>query len=725
MLSSSIADVVERAQFWNQHDPNPTTVRYVQDLLVKLCESQPSLAKHQQPPQQPEQQQEQEASMAELCRLFPPNNLRLQFGTAGLRARMQPGPLGMNDLVVIQTAQGLAKYVLEQPSQDDHNDNNHNYNNDNTSSNHPQHHKIRAIIGYDHRSSGRRRNGGNDDDHDDSSTVPFRVSSLSFAIYTALVFLEAGIDCFLLDGFVATPMVPFGVSRYLPALDDITTTTRTTCFGVMITASHNPAQDAGFKVYWTDGCQIRSPVDRGIAECIGQNLIPWVDYPQLYQDRQGQFPHPPPDLGLSRPEETQKLITAYYHAISHSGLFTGQAALATATTTTTTIPKFCYTAMHGVGHKFAQRAFETFCLPSFVSVPDQQEPDPTFPTVSFPNPEEKGALALAKEHATQNHCPIILANDPDADRLAVSEYNPDTQEWIDFTGDQIGVLLGHWLWTQFRHKDTVGMGVGTTTNDDDAARTKPPLPIISMCCSTVSSQMLATIARNEGFHLEDTLTGFKWIGSKAAALSKSGRYRQIFCYEEAIGYCCGDVIFDKDGISACAVFAELAIHTYCQQRQTLVQHLQALYGKYGEFVSNNGYYLLPPPSAATSVGGMEGVVAKIMDHITNHGKFDRRRVGKYEITSIRYLGEPGYDSTTKDGKPTLPTSASSPMVTIRFSNGGVAQFRGSGTEPKFKYYLELPGRPGIPRHVVEQECQEWSQLVLQELVRPEELHLRK
>uniref|UniRef100_A0A7S2Y5P7 Alpha-D-phosphohexomutase C-terminal domain-containing protein n=2 Tax=Entomoneis paludosa TaxID=265537 RepID=A0A7S2Y5P7_9STRA len=114
-----------------------------------------------------------------------------------------------------------------------------------------------------------------------------------------------------------------------------------------------------------------------------------------------------------------------------------------------------------------------------------------------------------------------------------------------------------------------------------------------------------------------------------------------------------------------------------------------------------------------------------MNHITENGSFGRTHVGDYEIASIRYLGEPGYDSTSADKKPTLPTSASSPMVTIRFTNGGVAQFRASGTEPKFKYYMELPGAPGVDRKTVEQDCKTWSETVLQELLRPDELGLQR
>lgn len=784
-------DVLERAQGWIQHDPNPTTVRYVQDLLNPKDEEHVSFCQQR------------------LNSLFPHN--RLLFGTAGLRGRMKPGPIGMNDLVVVQTAQGLARYVIQEhcttttvkecsSSLDD--------------CSHQQHPGICAVVGYDHRSS---------------IGEPYDVSSLSFAIYTALVFREAGIDCFLLDGFVPTPIVSYGVLRYVPEQmrkitadidsdDEIqrqssSETTRDNrnavkagvedhcstkiAIGVMVTASHNPAKDAGYKVFWTDGCQIRSPTDKGITASIQENLVPWTDYGKMYSERKIKFPNDP-CLGLSRPEETRKLLSHYYQAILDSGLVTGVTKRAKPDNHhRSLVPKFCYTAMHGVGHKFVQQAFAQFGLPALVSVPSQEQPDPRFPTVDFPNPEEQGALELAKKFALENDCVFVLANDPDADRLGVSEYNPTTGEWMDFTGDQIGLLLGHWLWTQYQNQDG-GIGRGTiagVSGNVSSSKSSPypttpggdeedstMLPVVSMCSSTVSSQVLATMAREEGFHHEETLPGFKWIGSKAAELAKSGKYRQLFCYEESLGYCCGDVVFDKDGITACAVLVELAMHVYDDQtdsqtdmkshsnhltsktssrRSSLLQHLQSLYERYGEFVSRNGYFILDDPSK----------IPLIMDHITDNGKFNRSRIPKihsscrgisgsisgvgidssggtgstledgdanaassavnddkeddidyYEIASIRYLGQPGYDSTRVDSnpqyQPVLPTSSSSPMVTIHFTNGGVAQFRASGTEPKFKYYLELRGKPGVDRATVQQELEEWSQAVLLEYLLP-------
>jgi phosphomannomutase len=665
------AATVQRAQEWSRRDPNETTAAYVQNLIqtvqVKSEESSSQSA------QAEATAAAAAAASSELKSLFPDDSQRISFGTAGLRSAMKPGPTGMNDLVVLQTAQGLARYCLQQQQQQQQQQ---------------QLQKPSVVVGYDHRSN-----------------TSMQLSSLSFALLTALVFIEAGFDCFLLDGFVATPLVPYALGQ-----------TKNCAAGIMITASHNPKQDAGYKVYWNDGCQIRSPLDQEIAQTILEpaNLEPWVDYREQLRTRRAQYGNAvdvdvDPCLGLSRPKETQEMIASYFSAIQASGLVSGRAAqllLSRNTNGHWKPPAFVYTAMHGVGYPFALQSFEIFGMEPFHSVPTQQEPDPAFSTVPFPNPEEKGAMDAAKAHAVSKGCDVVLANDPDADRLAVAEKSRVTGEWTTFTGDEIGTMLGHWLWQQQQQRDADADATATTTT----TTTKPPL---AMCASTVSSKMLAEIARVEGFHFEDTLTGFKWIGSRAAELNRSGQYRSIFCYEEAIGFCCGDVIFDKDGISALGVFADLAVSVYCTKHMQLQDHMQSLYDKYGEFVSRNGYFFMNDPI----------VVSIIMGQMTSQGTFSEllteRAVGAYKVASFRYLGEPGYDSTTADKKPTLPTSKSSPMITIRFENGCVAQFRASGTEPKFKYYIEYKGQPGVSRDKVTEDLTIMSDMLIETLLEPD------
>lgn len=610
------------AQQWAAWDPNPLTKKHMI-----------------------------EADDEKLSQMF---SKRIGFGTAGLRARMQPGPTGMNDVVVFQTAQGIIEYYSQESADIK---------------------KKILVIGYDHRAS-----------------PEWNLSSKTFALVTALVARHRpDWKCVLLEDYVATPMVPFSMQK-LKKDDD----KNTLVVGIMVTASHNPAQDAGYKVYGPDACQIRSPVDAGIAAAILENLEPWGDYGKELEDLRNGDNKEKVCLGLGT--DAKPYIDTYFEALAQSGLITNQASKMTIPVEKQ--PRFCYTALHGVGYPFAVRSFETFGLSSFISVPSQQSTNPLFPTVPFPNPEERGALDLAQAHAKQHNCCIVLANDPDADRLAVAEFCQDTRTWTVLTGDQMGALFAWWLSSTMKGKCHRPM---------------------AMCTSTVSSQLVAEMCRKKGLHVEDTLTGFKWIGARASELHRSGEYNFVFAYEEAIGFCCGAVVFDKDGISALSVFAELTLAVY-EKGLTLKGQLQALYHEYGEFVSNNGYYIMSDSSVTIPIFAHMCRVLKIPTSTEEMAKTNwtdgSTAVVSYPVASVRYLGEPGFDSKTPDQRPTLPTSSSSPMLTVRFCNGCVAQFRASGTEPKFKYYIELKGTPGVERSKVKEELMTMSNVILDALVQP-------
>lgn len=361
-------ECIQRATAWMERDPNERTSQYVKDLLVRHSDGSEDAGK-------------------ELLSLFPDDGSRIEFGTAGLRSKMMPGPLGMNEVVVVQTAQGLARCCQKEHSGESN---------------------IRIVVGYDHREQ-----------------AALGLSSLSFAIISAIVFKQAGIECVLLDGYVHTPLVSFSTVRLGAAA------------GIMVTASHNPKDDAGYKVYWQDGCQIRPPIDKEISAAIGLNMEPWADYKDilvgLHETAEGD-----PCLGLSDREVTERMKEAYFDAIKQSGLVI-PVSVATA-------PSFVYSAMHGIGFPFARRVFDLFGIPQFNSVSLQELPDPMFSSVPFPNPEEKGALDAAKQYALEIGSTVVFANDPDADRLAVAEFCKASESWTTFTGDQIGVLLGCWLW---------------------------------------------------------------------------------------------------------------------------------------------------------------------------------------------------------------------------------------------------------------------------------------
>jgi phosphomannomutase len=372
------------AKSWIKIDPNHFTTSVVERLIEDA---------------KAECSEKKDEAQEELSNLFPSDGTRIGFGTAGLRSEMKPGPLGMNDLVIIQATQGLARYVQE------------NYQGRESE-------KPLAVVGYDHRTN-----------------PNLNLSSESFALLTKLVFLEAGFDCLLLDGFVPTPLVAFSTKELNASI------------GIMITASHNPKEDAGYKVYWKDGCQIRPPLDQGIAESIlkKDNLQPWVDYDALIKAAKNN------GHALKDTLKTELMANSYFMALKSSGLVIQKNSM---DLHDRKVPRIAYTAMHGVGHPWAVKAFETFGLASFQSVPEQEEADPTFPTVAFPNPEEKGALNLAKEFAVQKECDIVFANDPDADRLGVAEKCRETGAWTIFKGDQIGVMLGHFLWEKIGKTST-------------------------------------------------------------------------------------------------------------------------------------------------------------------------------------------------------------------------------------------------------------------------------
>eukprot|EP00299_Pterocystis_sp_00344_P013525 c6636_g1_i2.p1 GENE.c6636_g1_i2~~c6636_g1_i2.p1 ORF type:complete len:390 (-),score=113.80 c6636_g1_i2:874-1989(-) len=295
---------------------------------------------------------------------------RMEFGTAGLRARMGAGYSQMNVLTIVQTTQGFAEYLLEQfPTTARSNG---------------------VCIGFD----GRHR-------------------SERFAKAAAAVFFAKGFEKVLLfSRMVMTPMVPF------------TTVVEGCVAGIMVTASHNPKEDNGYKVYWANGCQIIPPHDSGISDSILRNLQPIITASDIEA------------VDLSRLSDfTEKTVQKYMETVTHQL----KADLPSQPLDVT------YTAMHGVGYRFINDIFQSFGLRPVIPVLEQVQPDPEFPTVKLPNPEEgKGALKLAMQTADNHGSRFIVANDPDADRLAIAEKNPETGEWYIFKGDEIGILLADW-----------------------------------------------------------------------------------------------------------------------------------------------------------------------------------------------------------------------------------------------------------------------------------------
>lgn len=527
-----------------------------------------------------------EGNEAELDKLL---SKRLAFGTAGLRGPMGAGYNRMNHVTVFQCTQGIVAYLEKtfEPAKLK---------------------EMGVVIGYDHRQN---------------STG---VDSEMMARVAAAVCVSKGIKVYLFGKMVATPMVPFGVKF------------KGCAAGMMVTASHNPKDDNGYKMYGSNGAQLCEPHDQAIADLILTNLKPWADY--------GTLANTVRDSALCV-EDLDGISAAYYKEMGET-LCYHKADNAAAKL------KIVYTAMHGVGAPFCERSFATFGHNAFFPVEEQNKPDPAFPTVAYPNPEEgKGALQLSFETAARVGSPLVLANDPDADRLAVAEQKADGT-WRMFSGNEIGMLLAHWLFTK---------------------ASLPPAKL-AVVASTVSSKMTRALAQKEGMRFEETLTGFKWICNKKFDLQQEG-YQVVVAFEESIGFCCGDLVNDKDGVCAAAVFAEMANQLYAKN-MTVAQHMTTLYDTYGHFISRQGYVVVPDPSLTVA----------IFDRLRN-GEYPKT-CGKFAIKEVRDLTV-GYDTSTPDHKTTLPASQSSQHLTFTFENGCVANLRGSGTEPKLKYYVELNG----------------------------------
>ncbi|GAA6030575.1 hypothetical protein JCM8097_006216 [Rhodosporidiobolus ruineniae] len=547
---------------------------------------------------------------------------RIAFGTAGLRGPMQAGPSAMNSLIILQASQGLAKYAEETTDKA----------------------KQRGIVvGHDHRH------------HSDE-----------FARLTAGVFRRRGWKVYELDGLVHTPTVPFATKRLKAAL------------GVMITASHNPAKDNGYKVYWSNAIQIIPPHDHGIAAAILDSLevdeAAWA--PEKF------LPQPGEELYWDAKEGTREIRRAY------EGMCEGMAGAKETNAATKLL--FTYTPMHGVGLPFALSALSSFSFPSssISIVQAQSAPDADFSTVRFPNPEEAGALDLAIKHADEVGSTIVLANDPDADRFSAAEKQADGT-WHQFSGDELGALLGAWALERYRREqEKEGReGVGRA----------------AMAASTVSSKMLRSMAEKEGFVFRETLTGFKWIGNEMQRLEDEEGLDPVFAYEEAIGFMHGREVKDKDGVTALALFAELAA-SLAVLRKPLTTHLDSLYYEYGYHATSNGYFISRDPKLTDKIFARLRYGVDSVDYahppplsslLLLPSRSPSPSLAGLPLTYFRDLTL-GYDSSAPAPAhtPSLPSDRSAHMVSFGVREGEVGvegTVRTSGTEPKIKFYLEARG----------------------------------
>jgi phosphomannomutase len=460
-----------------------------------------------------------------------------------------------------------------------------------------------------------------------------RRMSRELAEDTACALAGAGLKAQLFAGVVPTPLLAFAVAHLGCAA------------GVMITASHNPPEYNGYKAYWGNGAQIIPPTDVGIAKAIDKA---------------------PPAKAIARPSLDEALASGLVRILDESVAETylaevkklgvrsdGDRSLA-----------IVYTPMHGVGDELARRAFADAGFANVTSVPEQQKPDGRFPTVEFPNPEEKGAMDLAFALARSKSADLVVANDPDADRLAIALPSAASPTgYVQLTGNQVGAILGHYLLTG---------GLRDEKRLNEPAAHASELVIASI----VSSPMLGVIAAALGAPYEEVLTGFKWIANRAIDLKKEKGWRFVFGFEEALGYTVGELVRDKDGISAAVVFAELTA-VLRSQGTTVLAHLESLYRRYGLFVSSQ---VNLTRKGAEGIAELRAIMAKLR-------KDPPWTVADHDVVSVRdYLGQV---ITAKDGSTKPLSLPKSDVLAFELASGSRIIARPSGTEPKAKFYFDV------------------------------------
>ena len=508
----------------------------------------------------------------------------LEFGTAGLRGVLGAGPNRMNRAVVARATWGLAQQVLASV---------------------PRAAQRGIVVGADARRMSRE---------------------LSEDV--AAILAGAGLRVVLFPNPVPTPLVGFAVKKLGAAA------------GVVVTASHNPPEYNGYKVYWENAAQIVPPVDARIAADIarapaGNKVL----RPEL-EDVMHQ--------GMVI-EASMELERQYLEAVRGLEVHPGQGDRSM---------RIVYTPLHGVGDALLRRAMTECGFTAVTSVPEQQKPDGAFPTVAFPNPEEKGAMDLSLALARSLDAQLVLANDPDADRLAVAV--PVTQDgregFRQLTGNEVGALLGHYLLTERPAKP------------GDRPR--------AVIASLVSSPLLGLIAASLGVKYEETLTGFKWIVNRALELEREG-CAFVFGFEEALGYCIGDVVRDKDGISAAVVFAELAA-VLRARGSSIPEALDDLARRWGVFTSSQVNVVRKGADGAAAI-------RKMMDLLRASPP---KQVGDDAVVAVR-----DYEQRTRrvlaTGETSRLTLPASNVLAFELASGSRIIARPSGTEPKAKFYFDV------------------------------------
>lgn len=512
---------------------------------------------------------------------------QLEFGTGGLRGVIGAGTNRMNIYTVRQATQGLANYIISQNGQ-----------------------SKGVAIAYDS-----------------------RIMSKEFADEAALCLNANGIKAYIFPSLRPTPELSFSV-RELHCIS-----------GIVITASHNPREYNGYKVYWEDGAQITPPHDKNILAEVAKvtefSAVKTMDKDEAV--KAGLYNVIGEDIDDKYMEQLKKQSI-------HPDIIKKMAKDI----------KIVYTPLHGTGNLPVRRVLKELGFEKVIVVPEQEKPDGNFPTVSYPNPESPAAWELALALAKKEDADIVLATDPDADRLGVYCKDTKTGEYVSFTGNMSGMLIAEYI---LRERKATG--------------TMPENP--ALVETIVTTDMAKVIAADYGVKLIEVLTGFKYIGEQIRLFEKNHTYNYVFGLEESYGCLAGTYARDKDACVAVMMLCEVASY-YKSQGKTLWDAMVDMYEKYGYF--KEGLETL-------TLKGIDGA-EQIQNIMTDMRNNPPKELGGYKVVAVRdYKEDTRKDLATGEVTKTgLPTSN---VLYYELTDNTWCCVRPSGTEPKIKFYFGVKG----------------------------------
>ena len=511
----------------------------------------------------------------------------LAFGTGGLRGVIGAGTNRMNIYTVRKATQGLANFIIEENGQEKG-----------------------VAIAFDSRNM-----------------------SPEFAEEAARCLCANGIRTWLFESLRPTPELSFAL-RELGCIA-----------GIVVTASHNPPEYNGYKVYWEDGAQITYPKDEQIIARVNAitDLTTVKTMSRKEADESGLLQIIGEKIDASYMEALKKLVL-------NPEVIKEQAKSL----------KIVYTPLHGTGNLPVRRVLSELGFEQVIVVPEQEKPDGNFPTVSYPNPEDKKAFALALELAKKVNADLVLATDPDADRLGVYAKDSKTGEYMAFTGNMSGMIICEYELSQRKEKGML---------PEDGA----------IVTTIVSGNMSQAVAKEYGVDIIETLTGFKYIGEQIKLFEQNHNHTYLFGYEESYGCLVGTHARDKDAVVAVMALCEAAAY-YKSKGLTLWDQMLVLFEKYGYY--KEGLYTL-------TLKGQEGA-AKIQEILKSFRSNPPKQIGEYKVLAFRDYEEDiiQNDVTGETTKTGLPKSN---VLYFELEDQAWCCVRPSGTEPKVKLYMGVKG----------------------------------